>query len=155
MGILDIFKSQLIDVIEWKDDPKIGKVQPGYYKRVGIAKGDMTYEEMLELNERTISSYLGLNPEDFRDGRFYLCANNLKADEIWLVELENEDAVQKMMDKARERIQVKASSYELYLPEESEIARRGVVVAKGNYLALFLSPDAERMRDIFLASLDD
>ena len=111
--------------------------------------------EMLELNERTISSYLGLNPEDFRDGRFYLCANNLKADEIWLVELENEDAVQKMMDKARERIQVKASSYELYLPEESEIARRGVAVAKGNYLALFLSPDAERMRDIFLAALDD
>ena len=60
-----------------------------------------------------------------------------------------------MMDKARERIQVKASSYELYLPEESEIARRGVAVAKGNYLALFLSPDAERMRDIFLAALDD
>ena len=110
---------------------------------------------MLRLKDDFLSVYLGLLPENFKDGRFYVCSNNLKADEIWLVELENEDAVQKMMDKARERIQVKASSYELYLPEESEIARRGVAVAKGNYLALFLSPDAERMRDIFLAALDD
>ena len=27
-----------IDVIEWKNDPIIGKVQPGSYKRVGITK---------------------------------------------------------------------------------------------------------------------
>ena len=51
------------DVIEWKDDPKIGKVQPGYYKRVGIAKGDMTYEEMLELNEAAGRGCLIINDD--------------------------------------------------------------------------------------------
>ena len=110
--------------------------------------------EMLELNERTIASYLGLQPGDYLDGRFYLCANNLKAEEIWLMELEDEAAAQEMLAKARERIQVKADSYAAYLPEESEIARRGIAVAKGKYAGLFLSPDAEQMQQIFLNAID-
>ena len=110
--------------------------------------------EMLELNERVITGYLGLKPEDYRDGRFYLCANNLKADEIWLVELEDEAAANAMRDLAQERIEVKADTYEKYLPEESAISRRGIAVAKGNYVGLFVSPDAERMRDIFLSALE-
>ena len=116
--------------------------------------GEISGPEMLELNERVITGYLGLKPEDYRDGRFYLCANNLKADEIWLVELEDEAAANAMRDLAQERIEVKADTYEKYLPEESAISRRGIAVAKGNYVGLFVSPDAERMRDIFLSALE-
>ena len=109
--------------------------------------------EMLELNEKVISGYLGLQPEEYRDGRFYLCANNLKADEIWLMELEDENAARDMQARAQNRITVKADSYATYLPEESAICRQGIAVAKGNYAALFISPDAGKMRDIFLAAL--
>ncbi len=109
--------------------------------------------EMLELTGRTIESYLGLQPDEYLDGRFYLCANNLKADEIWLLELADEATAQKMLDRTRERILVKADSYAAYLPEESEIARRGIAVAKGRYVGLFLSPDAQRMQEIFLSAL--
>ncbi len=116
--------------------------------------GQVSGPEMLELNERTITGYLGLQPEEYLDGRFYLCANNLKADEIWLMELEDEAAARNMRDRAQERITLKADSYKNYLPEESGIARRGVAVAKGRYVALFISPDAEKMRDIFLSALD-
>ena len=109
--------------------------------------------EMLELNEKVISGYLGVQPEEYRDGRFYLCANNLKADEIWLMELEDENAARDMQARAQKRITVKADSYATYLPEESAICRQGIAVAKGNYAALFISPDAGKMRDIFLAAL--
>ena len=109
--------------------------------------------EMLELNEKVISGYLGVQPEEYRDGRFYLCANNLKADEIWLMELEDENAARDMQARAQNRITVKADSYATYLPEESAICRHGIAVAKGNYAALFISPDAGKMRDIFLAAL--
>lgn len=109
--------------------------------------------EMLELNEKVISGYLGVQPEEYRDGRFYLCANNLKADEIWLMELEDENAARDMQARAQNRITVKADSYATYLPEESAICRQGIAVAKGNYAALFISPDAGKMRDIFLAAL--
>ena len=110
--------------------------------------------DMLQLKERTINSYLGLQPDLYRDGRFYLCANNLKADEIWLTELESEADVQAMVALAQERTGVKAGSYDKYLPEESELARRGIIAAKGRYVALFISPDAERMRDLFLSAVD-
>ncbi|MBO4900459.1 MAG: hypothetical protein J5509_09220 [Lachnospiraceae bacterium] len=46
------------DTFDWEDDPTIGKVQPGSYKRVGIAKKDETYEELLELRESANKGYL-------------------------------------------------------------------------------------------------
>ena len=116
--------------------------------------GEISGPEMVELNEKVISGYLGLQPEEYCDGRFYLCANNLKADEIWLMELEDENAARDMQARAQNRITVKADSYATYLPEESAICRQGVAVAKGRYAALFISPDAEKMRDIFLATLE-
>lgn len=120
---------------------------------------DVLYEEitrsldvpdMMELKNDYLSTYLGLAPEDFKDGRFYVCSNNLKADEIWLVELESEEAAAQMLEKARARIELKAQSYRNYLPEEYEIASRGIAVTRGRYTALFISPDAEAM----LAALD-
>ena len=46
------------DAFDWEDDPTIGKVQAGCYKRVGIAKKDETYEEMLELRDIENKGYL-------------------------------------------------------------------------------------------------
>ena len=116
--------------------------------------GQIVCPDMIELNDRTINSYLGLLPKEYLDGRFYLCANNLKADEIWIVELGSEAAVQNMLNEAQKRIEVKAVSYDKYLPEESEISRRGIAVSKGNYVALFISPDAEKMQEIFLSTFN-
>ena len=46
------------DTIDWEDDPTIGIVQTGCYKRVTIAKKDETYEEMLELRDISSKGYL-------------------------------------------------------------------------------------------------
>lgn len=105
--------------------------------------------EMLRLKDDYLSVYLGLLPENFKDGRFYVCSNNLKADEIWLVETESEEAAAQMLEKARERIEIKAQSYRNYLPEEYEIVTRGIAVTRGKYAALFISPDAEAMLAAF------
>lgn len=43
---------------EWEDDPTVGKVQAGYYRRVGISKSDASYEENLELLEIGQQGYL-------------------------------------------------------------------------------------------------
>ena len=46
------------DPIDWEDDPTIGKVQTGRYKRIGITKKNETYEEMLELRDIGNKGYL-------------------------------------------------------------------------------------------------
>ena len=107
---------------------------------------------MMELKGDQLS-YLGLQPEDFKDGRFYVCANGLKADEIWLAETEDETAAQALLSRARERIELRAATFDQYLPEESALARRGIAAAKGRWVGLFISEDAEKMRDIFLDAI--
>ena len=109
--------------------------------------------EMLELNEEMLSVYLGLSPEDYKNGRFYVCSNNLKADEIWLVKLESEDAAAQMLEKARGRIEAKAQSYRNYLPEEYEVVSRGIAMSQGNTVVLFISPDAEAMLAAFRSAV--
>ena len=104
---------------------------------------------MMELRGDQLS-YLGLQPEDFRDGRFYVCSNGLKADEIWLAEAEDEAAAQALLSKARERIELRAATFDQYLPEESALARKGLAVTSGRWVGLFISENAEKMRDIFL-----
>ena len=51
------------DIIEWADDPTIGMVPAGNYKRVAIAKKDETYEEMLELNKIADKGILVVNED--------------------------------------------------------------------------------------------
>ena len=48
---------------EWKDDPTVGKVQPGYYKRVGIVKRGETFEELLEQRDIESKGYLVVNDD--------------------------------------------------------------------------------------------
>ena len=143
-------KGELPEPEEEIPEPKEETVLDAIYTEI---RNQISCPDMLELNEKTIESYLGLLPADYLDGRFYLCANNLKADEIWIVELENESAAQDMLAKVFKRIEVKTASYDKYLPEESEISRRGIAATKGNYVALFISPDAKRMQEIFLSAL--
>ena len=51
------------DIIEWADDPTIGMVPAGNYKRVAVAKKDETYEEMLELNKIADKGILVVNED--------------------------------------------------------------------------------------------
>ena len=51
------------DIIEWANDPTIGMVPAGIYKRVAIAKKDETYEEMLELNKIADKGILVVNED--------------------------------------------------------------------------------------------
>ena len=51
------------NALEWVDDPNVGKVPAGYYKRVSVSKADTTYDEMLELLESGSQGYLIVNED--------------------------------------------------------------------------------------------
>ena len=126
-------------------------------------RGEISYEQMATDPQKNIITQavtpgienrarlhiyhtIDINPGDY----FYLCSDGLKADEIWLVEAEDEAAAQAMLQRARERIELRTRSFDRYLPEESALARRGLAVTSGRWVGLFISENAEKMRDIFL-----
>ena len=51
------------DIIDWRNDPDIGKVQPGHYKLIGIVEEGMTYEELLKLQETEDQGFLIINAD--------------------------------------------------------------------------------------------
>lgn len=83
-------------VIDWRDDPDIGTVQPGYYKRIGIVKDGETYEEMLKLRETESKGILIVNDDGsavfdldgniteyvYDEYRFYLAQDSEKTNGI-------------------------------------------------------------------------
>jgi hypothetical protein len=107
--------------------------------------------DMLEIKDALISDYFGIEPGEYKDARFYVAGNNLKADEIWIVETSNEEAAENLLGKARERIGIKAETYKVYLPEEYEIAIRGTALRNGRFVGLFISKDPKQMSDVFVS----
>ena len=107
--------------------------------------------DMLEIKDALISDYFGIEPGEYKDARFYVAGNNLKADEIWIVETSNEEAAESLLGKARERIGIKAETYKVYLPEEYEIAIRGTALRNGRFVGLFISKDPKQMSDVFVS----
>jgi len=107
--------------------------------------------DMLEIKDMLISDYFGIQPGEYKDARFYIAGNNLKADEIWIVETANEEEAEKLLGKALERINIKAETYRVYLPEEYERAIRGTALKNGRFVGLFIGDDPGQMKDIFIS----
>ena len=109
---------------------------------------------LLSLSDKTITEYLGLVPgEDYADGRVYICSDNLQADELWLIKCANETSASEMVLKAKNRVLQKAETYRDYLPEVYEVAKDGVVLHYGVYVALIISPDAQQIANAYRAVL--
>ena len=62
-AVINMFEAIDNNAIDWKNDPNVGKVQLGYYRRVGVVKDGETYEEMLELLETADRGYLTINDD--------------------------------------------------------------------------------------------
>ena len=109
---------------------------------------------MISLSDKTITEYLGLVPgEDYVDGRVYICSDNLQADELWLIKCANETSAGEMVVKAKNRVFQKAETYRDYLPEVYEVAKDGVVLHYGVFVALIISPDAQQIANAYRAML--
>ncbi len=121
----------------------------------GLLEASFDLPDMLRLTGPRLESYLGVGEEYGAGGVFCICADNLRPDEIWLAELEDETAAEAVAALARARIEAKAASYENYLPEAYQVIRQGIVVTRGRFVGLFISPDASRMRQVFLRALDE
>ena len=70
-------------------------------------------------------------------------------DEIWLVEVKNENEANYIEKMAKKRVEQLMQETENYLPSQYAVAKQAEIIQKGNLIALFLSPDAEKMASLF------
>ena len=97
-------------------------------------------------------NYMGIEEADCAKVITAVAEDGLAADEVWLIQAKDADALERLTALANNRLAVKADETIDYNPEQYKIVEKGVVVTCGNYLALLVSPQVDAMKAAFEAA---
>ena len=109
--------------------------------------------EMLVLDETIRLNLLGINSADCRQVITAICADSVRADEIWLIQAKDTAALEKLTALAKTRVESQAEVCESYSPDQYAIVKEAELVTSGLYLALLIGPDAASMKKTFTSAI--
>lgn len=106
----------------------------------------LTYmPEMIALDEDMMLNFCGIEAEDCAQAYVAICADGLRADEIWLIEATDAQALERLLDMVDARIQAKDEESVTYSPAQNAVVKDARIITAGNYLAVLVSPDADTL----------
>ena len=108
--------------------------------------------EMFLLSPERVNKLYGIEASTCPQAFFATCSEGLRIDEIWLVEAGTEDAAKEIETLAQGRVDQLMRETENYLPDQFVIAKQAKILRNGKTVALFISPDAEKMAALFKAA---
>ena len=109
--------------------------------------------EMLVLDEAIRLNLLGINSADCRQVITAICADSMRADEIWLLQAKDAAALENLTALAKTRVEAQAEVCESYSPDQYAIVKEAELVTSGLYLALLIGPDAASMKKTFTSAI--
>ena len=102
--------------------------------------------EMFYPDETTLLNFLGIRAENCKQYKVAVCAEGLRADELWVIEAKDEAALENLKKMADSRIEAKLDETESYVPDQFVIVQKAAIINNGLYLALIISPDVDTMK---------
>lgn len=102
--------------------------------------------EMFYPDDATLLSFLGIKTEDCTQYKVAICAEGLRADEVWLIEAKDEAALERLSQLAQTRIASKLDETVTYAPDQYLVVQNAQVLTNGLYLALLISPDVDTLK---------
>ena len=108
--------------------------------------------EMYFMDETTMLNFLGIDVADCAQYKVALCAEGMRADEVWLIEAKDAAALEKLQQRAQTRIEAKLGETISYVPDQYVIVEKAQLVVIGNYIALLVSPDVDTLKATFEAA---
>ena len=105
--------------------------------------------EMLPMDEAMMLNFCGIEAEMCEQVAVAVCFDGLRADEVWLIEAKDADALEDLEALAKSRLERKGEESITYSPEQYEVVQKAEVLTAGNYLAVLVSPDVDALADIF------
>lgn len=105
--------------------------------------------EMLPLDADMQFNFCGIDPADCTQSLVSICADGLRADEIWLIEAVDEAALERIQSAAQARLTAKDEESITYSPEQNAIVKKAITLTTGNYFLLVVSPDADALSGLF------
>ena len=105
--------------------------------------------EMWVLDEEMMLNMYGIKAEDCTQVITAIVSTGLAADEVWLIEAKDADALARLKALAESRMTAKAEETVNYLPDQYVFVEKGVILTEGLYLALLVSPDVDTLKASF------
>lgn len=105
--------------------------------------------EMWVLDEEMMLNMYGIKAEDCNQVIAAIVSTGLAADEVWLIEAKDADALARLKTLAESRMTAKADETINYLPDQYVFVEKGVILTEGLYLALLVSPDVDTLKAAF------
>lgn len=106
-----------------------------------------TIPEMLPLEPDMQLNFCGIDATDCLQSVVAICADSLRADEIWLIEAADEAALERIQNLAQVRLNAKAEEAENYSPEQYAVIQEAQQITIGNYYVLLVSPKANALAE--------
>ena len=105
--------------------------------------------EMLPMDEMMMLNFCGIEAEMCEQAVVSVCFDGLRADEVWLIEAKDADALEELEALAKSRLERKGEESITYSPEQYEVVQKAEVLTAGNYLAVLVSPDVDALVEIW------
>lgn len=105
--------------------------------------------DMLNIEGDMLLDLFGVRAEHYKQAQVYMCSNSLQADEIWLIEAANEEALATLKNLAQARLQQKDDESITYSPEQNAVIKKAHLATYGKYLVMIVSPDVEALTAAF------
>ena len=105
--------------------------------------------EMMRVEEDMLLDLYGIKAEQYKQVEVYLCADSLRADEIWLIEAVDAEALQNLKGLAQARLQQKDDESVTYSPAQNAIVKKAHLETYGNYLVMIVCPEVEAISAAF------
>ena len=117
------------------------------YESYGQYMPDMFFPD-----EDTMMNFLGISLEDCAQYKVAICAEGMRADEVWLIEAKDASSLENLKQLAETRVEAKKDETVSYAPDQYVVVEKAVILTQGNYLALLISPDVDALKAGFEAA---
>ena len=104
--------------------------------------------QMIELDETMLMNFCGIDAADCAQYAASICYDGLRTDEVWVIEAVSEEAMERIVAMADNRLIMKGEETVSYSPEQYKVGEKAKVIRNGLYFALIVSPDVDSLADM-------
>lgn len=119
----------------------------------GAVEHSLRTENLAKKDGQALKRYYGLNSADYNGVLYYSSESSISAEEVLMIEAKSEAQVQTIRDAVETRLSNRKADFSEYAPKQAMMIEQAVILVRGKYIFVAVSPDAQEYADIFTKSL--
>ncbi len=118
-----------------------------------IVENSLHTDNLARQDGQALKRYYGLNSADYNGILFYSSESAISAEEVLIIEAKSEAQVQTIRDAIETRLESRKTDFAEYAPKQAMMIEQAVILVRGKYVFMAVSPDAQEYAAVFTKSL--